>query len=273
VLSARVSDGSTDDSVVTMYRQYRTHKGSPEFRRIIATVRDSSGKQLPKAVVQYYFIGGEKVPVQIPPHGNASRTIRPYYRTQPSTLKAIKQECKVKQPSEAYHHMLQVAGGVQSSKSISEEPRNKDQLYNVRKQCAEPGVKSKDELFDLLEKLKSHQADANGGFLREVVVSSSPCAILASRQQLDSLVAFCCQPNDFVVFGVDATFELGDFYVTLTTYLNPLLHNPRSGKSPVFLGPAFIHMQRRFEEYYTFFCWSAEVGASVAVLESIWYGR
>ena len=139
--------------------------------RICPTVRDSSGKQLPKAVVQYYFIGGEKVPVQIPPHGNASQTIRPYYRTQPSTLKAIKQECKVKQPSEAYHHMLQVAGGVESSKSISEEPRNKDQLYNVRKQCAEPGVKSKDELLDLLEKLISHQADANGGFLREVVVS------------------------------------------------------------------------------------------------------
>ena len=48
-------------------------------------------------------------------------------------------------------------------------------------------------------------------------------------------------------------FELGDFCVTLTTYQNPLLCNPRSGKSPVFLDPAFIHMQRRFEDYYTFF--------------------
>jgi len=53
VLSARVSDGSTDDSVVTLYRQYETHKRLPEFRRIIATVRNSIGKQLPKAVVQY----------------------------------------------------------------------------------------------------------------------------------------------------------------------------------------------------------------------------
>ena len=55
------------------------------------------------------------------------------------------------------------------------------------------------------------------------------------------------------MFGVDATFALRDFYATLTTYQNPLLRNPRSGKSPVFLGPAFIHMQRRFEDYYTFF--------------------
>ena len=93
VISAKMfSDSCTDDSdsVVTIYRQYGTHKGTPTFRRIIATVHNSSGKQLPKAIVQYYFIGGEKVPIQIPPHGNASRTIRPYYRTQPSTLHAIK---------------------------------------------------------------------------------------------------------------------------------------------------------------------------------------
>ena len=79
----------------------------------------------------------------------------------------------------------------------------------------------------------------------------SSCAILASKQQLDNLHvdAFCCQPKEFVVFGVDATFELGDFYVTLTTYQNPLLCNLHSGKSPVFLGPAFIHMQRQFEDY------------------------
>ena len=61
VISAKVfSDSSDDDSasVVTIYRQYGIHKGTHEFRRIIATVRNSSGKQLPKAIVQYYFIGG-----------------------------------------------------------------------------------------------------------------------------------------------------------------------------------------------------------------------
>ena len=72
-----------------------------------------------------------------------------------------------------------------------------------------------------------------------------------------------------MVFGIDATFELGDFYVTLTRYLNPLLRNPHSGKSPVFLGPAFIHMQHRFEDY--FLCWSTKVRVSIAVAESIWY--
>lgn len=64
MISAKVfSDCSDDDSdsVVTIYRQYEIHKGTHEIRRIIATVCNSSGKRLPKAIVQYYFIGGEKV--------------------------------------------------------------------------------------------------------------------------------------------------------------------------------------------------------------------
>lgn len=78
VLSARMSDcsanGDDNSSVVMIYGQYGTHKGTPEFRRIIASVRDSSGKLLPKAIFQYYSVCGEKIPVEISRHGNASRT-------------------------------------------------------------------------------------------------------------------------------------------------------------------------------------------------------
>lgn len=98
-------------------------------------------------------------------------------------------------------------------------------------------------------------------------MSSSPCAILASRQQL----AFCCQPNDFVVFGVDATFELGDFCVTLMT------SEPFAAQSTLCevacLPRACLHSYATlFRRLLPFSCWSAEVGASVAVLESVRYG-
>ena len=92
-----------------------------------------------------------------------------------------------------------------------------------------------------------------GGFLKEVQIGSTPCAILASKQQLDNVVTFCCQPTQFSVLGVDATFELGDFYVTLTTYKNHSLRNCRTNSPPVFLGPAFIHMERRTQDYQSFF--------------------
>ena len=101
--------------------------------------------------------------------------------------------------------------------------------------------------------LKEHQSVDDGGFLREVLIGSTPCAVLASKRQLDNVVMFCCQPPQFSIFGIDATFELGDFYVTLTTYKNPSLRNCRTSNSPVFLGPAFIHMERRTQDYQSFF--------------------
>jgi hypothetical protein len=79
---------------------------------------------------------------------------------------------------------------------------------------------NKDDIFDLLSLLKEHQAMEGGGFLGEVLISSTLCAVLALKKQLDIIVTFCCQPSNFSVFGIDATFELGDFYVTLTTYRN-----------------------------------------------------
>ena len=90
--------------------------------------------------------------------------------------------------------------------------RNKTQIYNARKNSN--SKEGKDEIFDLLELLKQHQST------REVLIGSSPCAILASQKQLDNIVRFCCQEHDFSVLGIDATFNLGDFYVTLTTYRN-----------------------------------------------------
>ena len=82
-------------NIITICRQYGTHQATPEFRRIITTVIDNKGVTQPRAVVQYFFQGGKKVPVHLKSHGNSKRKERPYYRTQPSTLQAIKEKCKV----------------------------------------------------------------------------------------------------------------------------------------------------------------------------------
>ena len=150
----------------------------------------------------------------------------------------------------AYSDVFEAAGGIEHSKSMSKEPRNKSQVYNACKSVKAP---EKDEIFDLLSLLKEHQSMEDGGFLREVQIGSTPCAILTTKRQLENILMYCCQSNHFSVFGIDATFELGDFYVTLTTYKNPSLRNCRTNSEPVFLGPAFIHMERRTQDYHAFF--------------------
>ena len=231
----------------TLIRQYGIHKGTPEFRRIISSVRDAAGRQVPKAMVQYFFVGGEEMIVKLLPHGNSSYSKRPYYRTQPSTLSEMKAVSKSKPPSVTYKHMLEVCDD--EPHSLSAEPRNKEQVYNARRS----ETNAKDEIYDLLEMLQSHAANSDSGYLRDVILNPTPCAVLASKEQLADILTFCCHSSKFGVFGVDATFELGNFYVTLTTYRNFLLQHSRTKKPPVMLGPAFLHVKRRFEDYHSFF--------------------
>lgn len=167
----KVVPGVEKEKVVTICRQYGTHQATPEFKRIIATVLDHNGVVMPRAIVQYFFLGGNEVPVQTLCHGNSKAKERPYYRTQSSTLEAIKEESKNnKTPSVVYNDVFEAAGGIDLCESISEEPRNKMQVYNVRKSVKECSMDSKDDIFDLLSLLKEHQLIQGGGFLREVLL-------------------------------------------------------------------------------------------------------
>ena len=103
-------------------------------------------------------------------------------------------------------------------------------------------------MFELLELLKRQQLHQASAFLREVHLSSSPSAVLATNQQLDNIVTFCCQ--EFCTRN-RCNFNLGDFYVTLTTYRNFTLENPHTKHPPAFIGPAFLHIERREQDYHT----------------------
>ena len=238
------------DNVFTLCRQYSTHKGTSEFRRIIATVIDAAGTTHPRAILQYFFKGGVPIDVTIPCHGN-SRSGKPYFRTQPSTIKSIQSKCYEKCVPQLYDDFFEGSGGIQGSCSLSEEPRNKMQIYNARKNLHTDS--SKDEIFDLLQLLKEHQNEPDGGFLREVVLSSTPCAVLATQEQLDHLVYCCCNLTQSVPMCIDATFNLGNFYVTIITYKNLVLKHSMKLSHPVFIGPVFLHMERGRKEYGTFF--------------------
>ena len=55
------------------------------------------------------------------------------------------------------------------------------------------------------------------------------------------------------MFGIDPTFNLGKFYVTLTTYTYLQLKIKNTGVCPTFWGPMFVHTERTYEAFYYFF--------------------
>ncbi|XP_044179665.1 uncharacterized protein LOC122961148 [Acropora millepora] len=155
-------------------------------------------------------------------------------------------------PSNAYDAVHRGSGDIMSVRSISEEPRDKKQAYYSRASVSSASSFQKDEMLELHNKLRDHQEEMGEGFLREINFTDSPHAFLALEDQLDNVVRFCTSSSRFSVLGVDATFKLGDFFLTMTTFRNLMLRSRRTGKHPVFLGPAIMHMSRKTEDYLMF---------------------
>ena len=67
------------------------------------------------------------------------------------------------------------------------------------------------------------------------------CAFWQKDRQLNDMVSFCTNDEEFSVVGVDPTFNLGDFSVTVSTYRHLQLIDRTTKKHPVMLGPMLVH--------------------------------
>ncbi len=52
--------------------------------------------------------------------------------------------------------------------------------------------------------------------------------------------------------GIDPTFNLGDFSVTVTTYRHLMLESRRTGQPTIMIGPMFAHQKKELASYHSF---------------------
>ena len=97
-------------------------------------------------LVQYKFQGREHS-IDKPPHQN-SKGSTPYKRTNPSTIKRMKEIAKDKKPSDAFELVDTEMGG-STTGSTGKLPRSKAQLSDIRKRLFEPH--HTDELAVMME--------------------------------------------------------------------------------------------------------------------------
>lgn len=95
----------------------------------------------------------------------------------------------------------------------------------------------------MISKAKENEQSVKPLFIREVPIHPEPIVFLASQQQLSDVGRFCINNSKFCVLGVDATFQVGDFYFTFTTYSNLMLQTKR-GNYPVCIVPGILHKQK-----------------------------
>ena len=68
------------------------------------------------------------------------------------------------------------------------------------------------------------------------------------------------------MLGVDPTFNLGKFYVTITTYTYLYVVNK---VTPAFIGPVFVHTEKSYEAYHYFFSTILKLEPNLSVLRVI----
>ena len=86
-------------------------------------------------------------------------------------------------------------------------------------------------------------------FLREVRTAPELSLVLANERQLDDIERFGNR-SPFTVLGVDPTFNICDYNVTITTYRHPLLLVKNQDINPVMLGTILIHKNKSFESCF-----------------------
>lgn len=102
-----------------------------------------------------------------------------------------------------------------SAKSAAALRRNREHAYNASKL-----QKPQDPLYNLiLESQNLEQSDNQ--FIREVKLTPEPTVIMAMDYQIADLEAFCTSSHHYSILGIDPTFNLGPFNVTVSTYKQP----------------------------------------------------
>ena len=232
-----------EGSEATVVRRNYVNLSSNDLHR---TVIKLQGEDSNKVFVQYYF-DKEEHPVSVKPHGNSKNNNKStkYTRTKETTKERIKdlgqQGLK---PKRVFHQILEEEGGLGQLRSSDQIPRHRQQVsYFTRKD-----ISNRDPLLECADLAKSQQ-EKGDKFLRDVGAAPEFTLFVATDRQLQEVEKFCTYNGNFSILGVDTTFNIGRYYVTLTTYRHLMLQT-RKGVEPVMLGPALIHQKKSFDSYF-----------------------
>ena len=226
--------------VTSVYWRHNNPKYS-DFRRVTTTVVDHLGKERDLGLIEFYFLNDEH---HVSPHKHKTSG-KPYNPTSASTKKFIREAVKGKQgPSSIFADAVNAAGGAVGCESVSDLPRNRQQVKNVRANLSQE-CKTDDflELLDLCQTVK---------YLRNFQWTPLPRVVFSYDAVLDEIVKNCCQISSSCVLSIDTTYGIGNKFVTSTTYEHAQLLNCETGKRANLPGPAMFHVCERKEDFVYF---------------------
>ena len=147
--------------------------------------------------------------------------------------------------------------------STSALPRNVRQAqYEKQKSTTCASSSGANKTKDVLASVLELQKGACKGFIREVMCNDLPTIVLFTEKQVNDIIKFCCHRQAGMVseLGADITFQLGPFFLLVTTYKNTFLKVKGSDHSPSFLGPRHDLHDERGEHLSFLYAFSSSRG-------------
>ena len=190
--------------------------------------------------VLIHYMGNSSTAVQFS-HGNCkNKDTKPYIRTCPSVLNAMKKTTD--SPANVYKNLV-------SKPSCSSDlqpvlaPRNVKQVHNAQASQRQEFRLSHDALYNLHE-----MAYDTSGFVRKIETYPDLVVICALQKVMDELNRIIQAQLDIpILLSYDTTFSLGDIYVSPLLFRHVLFDS-----SPV-VPAAFLLHERKFESAHEIF--------------------
>ena len=237
----RLEDLVMEDGQYLVKNVFHRHKKYPDFLRTSTTILDCSKTELQLGLIEYRF---KKEEHHVSPQKNP-RSGKAFIPTAPSTLEAIKTKARShKGPSSIFDESVQEAGGVIYCEVAADMPRDVKQISNARQTLKEK--EEEDEFASLLGLARQDLA------IRNLQWNPNLRVVFATDQQLAEIVDECCGPTSQSILTIDTTYNIGDFYVTSTTYQSTKFIQTRTGKPAALPGPAMLHVRKSEKDFKYF---------------------
>ena len=128
-------------------------------------------------------------------------------------------------------------------------PRNRIQISNYRRV---ENKKNDNVLHSVMLECKLSQGTKEA-FVRDIKAAPDPQCILCFDSQIADMERFLCDTNEsHGILTIDPTYNLGEFYVTPTTYPHLMLEDIITRKHPSLLGPVLVHQKMEFSTFNYF---------------------
>lgn len=225
---------------IVVVKTYYTHRQYSDFKRVIVYLQNQRNMIVNNIALVAYMFDGDEHDIIPNPHGNSSSQ-EGYTRKRPSIVKEVTNNSRSTTARQALEEHISSLGG--RAVINNQDKPTFQQIYRFGRK---PVATKEGDLEEIL-----NWAEQNKQVCRFVQAVPQPAIMLATDQQLTDLVRFATGPNAKAI-SVDATFNLGHFYVTPITYRNLYLENA-DGNPACFCGPMLIHFTKTREAYSVLF--------------------